>query len=74
MTIYIYIYIYTHTHKMHGMYIYIYIEDVHVFKKRTHAFELLLQLGHVIALGDPEVKVRIVSLRDAVGGSGCANG
>ena len=40
----------------------------------THAFELVLELSHVIAVGEAEVVVRIISLRDAVGGSGSADG
>jgi hypothetical protein len=65
--------------KLIKWYIYIYIvrererEDVKE-KAHTHASEFLLQLGHVLAVGDPEVVVGIVSLRDAVGRSGSANG
>jgi hypothetical protein len=64
--------------KLIKWYIYIYRErererDVKE-KAHTHASEFLLQLGHVLAVGDPEVVVGIVSLRDAVGRSGSANG
>jgi len=34
----------------------------------THPLELLLEVGHVLALGDPEVVVRVVRLVHAVGG------
>ena len=40
----------------------------------TYEFELPLQQRHVFTVGNPEVIVRIVCLRDTVGGIGSANG
>lgn len=41
---------------------------------RTHALEFLFELSHVVAVGDTKVVVGVVSLKDAVGRSGGANG
>lgn len=40
----------------------------------THAFELVLEVSHVIAVGYAEVVVRIIRLWDEVGRSGGADG
>ena len=40
----------------------------------THALELLFQFSHMLAVGDAEVVIRIVSLVDTVGWSGRADG
>lgn len=40
----------------------------------THALELLLEVSHVFAVGNAEVVVGIIRLRDAVGGRGSAEG
>lgn len=38
-------------------------------RKLTHALELLFELGLVLAVGDPEVVIRVSTLVDAVGRS-----
>ena len=40
----------------------------------THALELLLELGLVLAVGDPKVVVRVLALVHCVGGSGGSDG
>lgn len=40
--------------------------------ERTHALELLLEVGHVFAVGNAEVVVRVIRLGDTVGGGGSA--
>ena len=45
-----------------------------LFIIRTYAFELPLQVSHVLALRDPEVIIRKISLVDTVGWIGGADG
>ena len=42
--------------------------------ERTHALELFFEVGHVLAVGDSEVVVRVVFLVHTVGRVGSANG
>ena len=40
----------------------------------TYAVELLLQVGHVVAFGDPEIVISVIGLVDTVVWSSSANG
>ena len=40
----------------------------------THGLEFLLEVGEVLALGDPEIVIRVLLLGHAVGRVSCADG